>query len=126
MSVGTKWKAWQPLPFEKEERFSEPEKLIILAAGPGGMISKKQNPNLPCSAEEIAKYHIEAYNAGASIVHIHTRDENCFPSSDPDLYREIVGLIKSECPDVIIDLEIHGDVNWANGRWYKLKRMITH
>jgi len=103
MSVGVKWKAWQPLPFEEEERFSEPEKLIILAAGPGGMISKKQNPNLPCSVEEIAKYHIEAYNAGASIVHIHTRDEDCLPSSDPALYRKIVGLIKSECPDVIID-----------------------
>lgn len=97
------WRKWSPLDWEGEEKAPEPNKLIIVAAAPGGMVSKKQNPYLPCTPEEIAKYHVEAYRAGAQIVHVHARGENCVPSSDVRLYREIISRVKGECPDVIID-----------------------
>jgi 3-keto-5-aminohexanoate cleavage enzyme len=97
------WRSWSPLDWEGEERFPEPRKLIIVAAAPGGMVSKEQNPHLPCTPEEIARYHIEAYRAGAQIVHIHARGERCIPSSKVETYREIISRVKDECPDVIID-----------------------
>lgn len=96
--------SWEPLPFEEEERYPEPEKLIIVTAAPGATISKKQNPYLPCTPEEIAKNHIEAVKAGASVVHIHVRDKNCVPCADVSLYRRVIELVKAECPDVIIDI----------------------
>jgi 3-keto-5-aminohexanoate cleavage enzyme len=67
------------------------------------MISKKQNPNLPTTPREIIKDHIEAYKAGAAMVHIHVRDENALSTDSPDLYKCIILELKGKCPDIIID-----------------------
>jgi len=60
---------WQPLNWFDEERWPTPEKLIILAAAPGAMIAKEQNPHLPITPEEIVKSHVGAYKAGAAMGH---------------------------------------------------------
>ncbi|MEM3017749.1 MAG: 3-keto-5-aminohexanoate cleavage protein, partial [Candidatus Bathyarchaeia archaeon] len=48
--------------------------LIITCAITGGWQGKEANPNLPETPEEQAKSTFEAYEAGASIVHVHARD----------------------------------------------------
>ncbi|MEM3004015.1 MAG: 3-keto-5-aminohexanoate cleavage protein, partial [Candidatus Bathyarchaeia archaeon] len=47
--------------------------LIITCAITGGWQGKEANPNLPETPEEQAKSTFEAYEAGASIVHVHAR-----------------------------------------------------
>ena len=79
--------------------------LIISVAITGGVQGKEMNPNLPETKEEQLDQTYEAYKAGASIVHIHARspDNPCMVSSDPQVYREINGLIREKCPDIIIN-----------------------
>jgi 3-keto-5-aminohexanoate cleavage enzyme len=50
--------------------------LIICLASNGGVQGKEYNENLPETADEIADSIHEAYEAGASMVHIHARDPN--------------------------------------------------
>ena len=95
--------SWQPLNWFEEERFPAPQKLIILNAVPGAMVAKEQNPHLPITTEEIDKSHVEAYKAGASMVHVHVRDEQGIPIATPELYKRVILEIKNKCPDVIID-----------------------
>ena len=94
---------WQPLNWFEEEKFPAPQKLIILFAAPGGTIAKEQNPYLPVTHKEIVKNHVEAYKAGASMVHVHVRDKKGLPTHDPELYKRVILEIKEKCPDIIID-----------------------
>lgn len=99
----SKTEGWQPLNWFEEEKFPAPQKLIILFAAPGGTIAKEQNPYLPVTHKEIVKNHVEAYKAGASMVHVHVRDKKGLPTHDPELYKRVILEIKEKCPDVIID-----------------------
>lgn len=94
---------WQPLHWTEEERLPAPPKLIILSAAPGATIAKEQNPHLPWTPKDIVENHVGAYKAGASMVHVHVRDENGAPSYDPELYKRVILEVKDRCPDIIID-----------------------
>jgi 3-keto-5-aminohexanoate cleavage enzyme len=50
------------------------EKLIITVGITGSRITKQQTPYIPITPEEIAQSGIEAWRAGASVLHIHVRD----------------------------------------------------
>ena len=79
------------------------EKLIITVATTGAFQGKEANPNLPLQPEEIAQSTFEAWNEGASIVHIHAREkETNKPTSDPDTLREIDQRIRDKNCDIII------------------------
>ena len=58
------------------------EKLIITAALTGGEVTRKQQPNLPLTPDEIAEAAYECYLNGVSIVHVHARDTNGDPTQD--------------------------------------------
>ena len=61
------------------------DKLIVTVAPTGAFQGKEANPNLPLQPEEIAQSTFEAWNEGASIVHIHARERQTNkPTSDPD------------------------------------------
>jgi 3-keto-5-aminohexanoate cleavage enzyme len=79
--------------------------LIITAALNGGVQGREMNEALPETPQEIAAQAQEAYDAGASIVHVHGRDPQNLPMSaeEPDVYREINYLIRERCPDLIIN-----------------------
>jgi 3-keto-5-aminohexanoate cleavage enzyme len=79
--------------------------LIITVAITGGLHGKELNPNLPETAEEQAEQTYEAYQAGASHVHIHrrTRENPALVSYDPEEYKEVNALIREKCPDIIIN-----------------------
>ncbi|MTI68252.1 MAG: 3-keto-5-aminohexanoate cleavage protein [Firmicutes bacterium] len=74
------------------------EKLIITAALTGAEVTRKQQPNLPLTPEEIAEAAYEAYKAGASIVHVHARDKDGNPTQDKETYKEIKEKIEEKCP----------------------------
>jgi len=97
---------WQPMDWLGEKKFVAFPKLIILAAAPGGTISREQNPYLPITPRDIVENHVGAYRAGAAIVHVHVRDEKGFPSADHELFKRVILEIKNKCPDVIIDCSL--------------------
>jgi 3-keto-5-aminohexanoate cleavage enzyme len=84
-------------------------KLIITAAITGAETTKKMNPHLPCSPEEQAEAAHAAWQAGASIVHLHVRDENERPSQSLELFEKVTNLIRNRC-DLIIQFSTGGAV----------------
>ncbi|MBW1711542.1 MAG: 3-keto-5-aminohexanoate cleavage protein [Deltaproteobacteria bacterium] len=89
---------------ERIQRSSLPP-LIVCCAISGGIQGKEANPNLPETPEEQALATEGAYQAGASMVHVHVRDPkawyNC--SGDAEQYRLVNGMIRAKCPDIIIN-----------------------
>ena len=55
------------------------DKLIISACICGAEVTKEQNPNVPYTVEEIVREAKSAYDAGASLIHLHVR---CSDSGD--------------------------------------------
>ena len=56
------------------------EKLIITACICGAEVTKEHNPAVPYTVEEIAKEAKSAYDAGASIIHLHVREDDGTPT----------------------------------------------
>jgi uncharacterized protein (DUF849 family) len=52
-------------------------------------------------AEQVESIH-EAYEAGATIAHIHVRNPDESPSSDPELFAEVQEGVRKYCPDMIV------------------------
>lgn len=78
------------------------EKLIITAAICGAEVTKENNPNVPYTVKEIADEAESAYKAGASIIHLHVREDDGTPTQDKERFRICIEEIKKRCPDVII------------------------
>jgi 3-keto-5-aminohexanoate cleavage enzyme len=74
---------------------------VITAALTGPMATRADNPNLPVSPQEIAAAARDAHAAGASVVHVHLRDENGQPTADLEIARRTVGLIEDACPALV-------------------------
>ena len=58
-------------------------------------------------AEQIESTH-EAYEAGAALVHIHVRNKDESPSSDPELFAQVQEGVKKHCPGMIIQFSTGG------------------
>ncbi len=87
------------------EKFEMPP-LIITCAITGGWQGKEANSSLPETPEEQAKSTFEAYEAGASIVHVHARDpktEYADAVGSKEIYFDINKRIRELCPDIIIN-----------------------
>ncbi len=73
------------------------EKLIISVGVTGSRITRQQTPYIPITPEEIARSGIEAWKAGASILHIHVRDPKTgLGAQDGALFKEVVDRIRAE------------------------------
>lgn len=81
---------------------------IITAAITGALPRKAQTPAVPVTpAEQVESTH-EAYEAGAALVHVHVRDKDENPSSDPDLFAQVQEGVKKHCPGIIIQFSTGG------------------
>ena len=82
------------------------DKAIITCALTGVLTNPKQHP-VPVTAEEMAASARDAYNAGATIMHVHFRMQQPgmghLPTWDPDIAAEACDAIRQACPDVIIN-----------------------
>lgn len=87
--------------------------LIVCVACNGGVQGKEYNPNLPETADEIADSVHEAYQAGASIAHIHARDPQRLSSGarTTDIWYEVNRKVRERCPDIIINNTTGGSLD---------------
>ena len=89
--------------------------LIICVACNGGIQGKEYNSNLPETSDEIADSVHEAYQAGASMVHIHARDPenlaNCARTTD--VWREVNRKVRARSPDIIINNTTGGGMDMS-------------
>jgi 3-keto-5-aminohexanoate cleavage enzyme len=86
---------------------------IICCACNGGVQGKESNPALPETPEEIAESVRGAYEAGASMVHVHARQEK-FPTRaavTTERWVEVNTAIRAACPDIIINDTTGGGPN---------------
>jgi 3-oxoadipate:acetyl-CoA acetyltransferase len=82
--------------------------VIIAVAITGSVPRKKDNPALPTSpAEQVESTH-EAYEAGAALVHIHVRNDDESPSSDPARFAAVKEGIEKHCPGMIVQFSTGG------------------
>jgi 3-keto-5-aminohexanoate cleavage enzyme len=89
---------------------------IITVAITGAVPRKKDNSAVPIStAEQVESTHA-AFEAGASLVHIHVRDEQENPSSDPQRFALVQEGIKNHCPGIIIQFSTGGRGREADQR----------
>jgi 3-keto-5-aminohexanoate cleavage enzyme len=79
--------------------------LIICVACNGGIQGKEANEVIPERAEEIAESVRAAYEAGASMVHIHARDPQRLTQGarETETWREVLRCVRQACPDIIIN-----------------------
>ena len=89
------------------------EKLIISAAICGAEVTKEQNPAVPYTVEEIAREAKSAYDAGASVIHLHVRWDDGTPTQDKGRFQECVDAIRALCPEAIIQPSTGGAVGMS-------------
>lgn len=85
---------------------------IITVAPVGAWPTKKDNPNVPLTPEEVAEDVYACWKAGASVAHIHVRDKDGKPCMDFERFKETVELIRAhkDC-DIILNLTSAGASN---------------
>ena len=79
------------------------DKLIICVAPCGSFLTKEANPNIPIQPDEIADEVYRSWNEGASIAHIHARNNEGNATTDPEVFRKISSLIRDKGCDIILE-----------------------
>lgn len=82
-------------------------KLIVSVALTGGGTSKKANPNVPVTAEEIARDVVACAKAGAAIAHIHVRDEQQRPTMSCAVFTEVVNTVRKAIQEAGVDIVLN-------------------
>ena len=90
------------------------EKLIITAAICGAEVTKAQNPAVPYTVAEIQREAKSAYDAGASIIHLHVRRDDGTPTQDKARFEQCIQAIREVCPDAIIQPSTGGAVGMSD------------
>ncbi len=86
------------------------EPLIITVCGVGAEVTKAQQPALPITPDELARDAAECQAAGASIYHLHVRDETGEPTMDPERFRAARAAIE-DASDLIVQFTSGGAVD---------------
>jgi len=82
--------------------------LIITVGLTGSRISKRQTPHIPITPDEIVRSGIEAWKAGAAVVHVHVRDAATgLGTQDVAVFSEVVNRLRAET-DAILCLTTSG------------------
>ncbi len=83
-------------------------KMLISVGVTGSRITRDQTPYIPITPAEIAQSAIDAWKAGASVLHLHVRDAKTgLGTQDVSLFKEVVDRIRSET-DAIVSLTTSG------------------
>ncbi|OZB38762.1 MAG: 3-keto-5-aminohexanoate cleavage protein [Acidiphilium sp. 34-60-192] len=84
------------------------EPVIITVAINGAVARKADNPAVPISpAEQIESIH-QAFEAGATLAHIHARNPDESPGSDPALFAAVHEGVRRHCPSMIVQFSTGG------------------
>jgi 3-keto-5-aminohexanoate cleavage enzyme len=89
------------------------DKLIITCAISGAEVTKAQHHKIPYTIDEVVSESIKAYEAGASIIHLHVRFDDGTPTQDKKRYKETIEAIKQQIPNVIIQPSTGGAIGMS-------------
>ncbi|UFI04512.1 3-keto-5-aminohexanoate cleavage protein [Roseibium aggregatum] len=81
---------------------------IICVAITGSLPKKENNPAVPITVTEQVESTQAAFEAGASIVHAHVRNDDETPSSDPEKFARLKEGLEKHCPGMIIQFSTGG------------------
>ncbi len=81
---------------------------IICVAITGSVPTKADNPAVPITVEEQVTSTREAFEAGAALAHLHVRNDDGTPSSDPEKFARLKAGIEAACPGMIIQFSTGG------------------
>src|SRR5437588_11511712 len=82
--------------------------VIITVAITGALPKKKDNPAVPVTPSQQVESTHEAFEAGAALVHIHVRNPDESPGSDPELYGRVQEGVRKHCPGMIVQFSTGG------------------
>ena len=85
---------------------------------------KTDNPTIPITVSEQIESTRKCYNAGASIFHLHVRNEDESPSSDVNKFKELLVGIEESCPNIIIQFSTGGGGRSQEERWEESPNQI--
>jgi 3-keto-5-aminohexanoate cleavage enzyme len=69
--------------------------VVVTVAVTGADVFRENNPNIPYTTDEIASSSIEAAGAGATVVHLHVREDDGTPSGRPELFKDVIDRIRA-------------------------------
>ena len=84
------------------------DKVILTVATTGAVTPKELNPNVPITPKEIAEDAYKCWKAGASVVHLHMRDDQGLGTMDKHKFKETIDRIRDTC-DIVINVTTAGD-----------------
>jgi uncharacterized protein (DUF849 family) len=85
-------------------------KVILTVAPTGAWPSKKDTPYVPLQPKEIADEVYACWKAGASVAHLHVRDDEDKSSMNYDKFVETVGYIRDTDCDIVLNLTTSGQL----------------
>jgi 3-keto-5-aminohexanoate cleavage enzyme len=71
--------------------------VVLTVAITGADVFRENNPNIPYTTNEIADSTIEAAGAGATVAHLHVREDDGTPSGRPELFVDAIDRIRAGC-----------------------------
>ncbi|MEN8742874.1 MAG: 3-keto-5-aminohexanoate cleavage protein [Phaeobacter gallaeciensis] len=81
---------------------------IICVAITGSLPRKSDNPAVPITVSEQIESTHAAFEAGATIVHAHVRNDDESPSSEPDKFAALKEGVEKHCPGMIVQFSTGG------------------
>jgi uncharacterized protein (DUF849 family) len=79
----------------------DPDVCVITCALSGVLANRKQNEGIPYTPAEIAEEAKRAYDQGASVVHIHARNDDGSPTFSPATFAKIKEEVQKRCPVIL-------------------------
>ena len=70
--------------------------VVVTCAITGADVFRENNPNIPYTTAEIADSAIGAARAGATVAHLHVREDDGSPSGRPELFIDVIERIRAE------------------------------
>ena len=83
--------------------------LIITAAVDGAETMREHNPNVPYTPDEIAAEAVRCREAGASMVHVHGREDDGTPTQSREVFGQILDKIREQS-DILVQFSTGGAV----------------
>lgn len=88
--------------------------VVVTCAVTGAGDTVERHSGVPVTPRQIADAAIEAAKAGAAVAHIHVRDPDTGKGSrDPELFKQVVDLVRSSGTDVVINLTAGMGGDWV-------------
>ena len=87
---------------------SEPTPCVITVAITGSLPTKANNPAVPITVAEQVESTQEAFEAGATLVHCHVRNDDQSPTSDPERFGRLLEGLHRHCPGMIVQFSTGG------------------